>query len=189
MRRLAARLERDGWLVTIAAPALGVRDVGRRAERLAAALASVRRAAGGATIDVVAHGTGGLIARACLAAAGGAAGVGRLVTLGTPHQGSVAFRWFRLDPLAAALCPSAPALVRLGTDDRLPDLVDCTAIASAADVLTVPVERAYWPGAFNVTVQGVGHVGLLYSAAVYELIRENLAAAPEPAYVRAPRPA
>lgn len=187
MRFLQDRLARDGWVATIAPPSFGARDLGTRAATLDAALAAVRRATGGARVDVVAHGTGGLVARTCLAADGRATGVGRLVTLGTPHQGSVAFRWLRLDPLAAAHCPSAPALVQLGEDDRIPDRVDCIAIASADDALTVPVDRAYWPGAFNVTIEGVGHVGLLYADRVYELVRENLAAAPAP--VRTSRPA
>jgi len=187
MRRLAGRLEGDGWMVTIAPPPWGARDLARRAQRLAATLAAVRRAVGAATVDVVAHGAGGLVARACLASGTHAAGVGRLVTLGTPHQGSVAFRRFRLDPLAAALCPQSRALVRLASGDRLPDVVDCTAIASADDALTVPVERAYWPGAFNVTIRDVGHVGLLYAPRVWELVRENLAAPPAPTRVPASR--
>jgi hypothetical protein len=38
----------------------------------------------------------------------------------------------------------------------------------------VPPSAAYWPGAFNIEVRGLGHMSLLFSRRVYELVRENL---------------
>jgi triacylglycerol esterase/lipase EstA (alpha/beta hydrolase family) len=176
---LARRLRRDGWPCVHAvalAPVGG--SIERRAERLAAALDRIRAAARASHVDVVAHGMGGLVARACIRARGGAGGLGRLVTLGTPHQGTNALAWLGFDPVVAEMRPGAPLLARLAAAETVPALADCTAIYSADDARVVPSSAAYWPGAFNIEVRGLGHVALLWSRRVYALVRENLEAPP-----------
>ncbi len=132
---------------------------------------------------LVAHSMGGLVARACIRARGQASGVGRLITLGTPHQGTEIFPRFGLDPMVAQMRPGSPLLARLAADDPVPRLADCISIYSADDAVVVPASRAYYPGAFNIEVRGLGHLSLLFSRRVYALVRENLAAerAPAPA--------
>ena len=49
-----------------------------------------------------------------------------------------------------------------------------TTIASPFDAIVFPTETAHVSGALNVTVDAVGHHALLYSARVYELVRENI---------------
>lgn len=56
-------------------------------------------------------------------------------------------------------------------------LVDCTSIYSTDDAL-VPAVAAHYPGATNIEVRGLGHMSLLFSARVYDLVREHLASAP-----------
>src|SRR5207249_3829581 len=72
-------------------------------------------------------------------------------------------------------------LARLAADDPVPQLADCISIYSADDAVVVPPSRAYYPGAFNVEVRGLGHMSLLFSRRVYTLVRENLAAERAPA--------
>ena len=131
-----------------------------------------------ATVDVVAHSMGGLVARACVRAGGATSGIGRLITLGTPHQGSLAFAWLGLDPMLGQMRPGSPFLDRLCGDDRVPAVAECISIYSADDALVLPPAAAYWPGAFNIEVRGIGHMSLLFARRVYDLVRENLAAAP-----------
>jgi triacylglycerol esterase/lipase EstA (alpha/beta hydrolase family) len=176
---LARRLRRDGWpdvLAVALAPVGGT--IERRAERLGAAIDRIRTAACATHVDVVAHGMGGLVARACVRARGRAAGIGRLVTLGTPHQGTSAVPWLDLDPVVRHLRPGSALIERLVADDPVPALADCTALYSADDAHVVPTSAGYWPGAFSIEVRGVGHVALLWSRRVYELVRENLEAPP-----------
>jgi hypothetical protein len=166
---LARRLRRDGRsdVRAIAVGTLGG-DIEQHAACLAEALEGFR-ATGGGDVDVIAHGVAGLVVRAHVRARGRASGVARLVTLGTPHQGTAALGFARLAP------DSAP-LTWLASGDPVPALVDCTAIYSADDACIVPAAAGYWPGAFNIEVRGLGHTALLFSRRVYELVCENLEA-------------
>jgi len=179
---LARRLRRDGWrhLYLVAHTPVGG-DIERSAHRLGEALDRLRRATGASRVDIVAHSMGGLVARACIRARGQASGVGRLITLGTPHQGTEIFPRFRLDPMVAQMRPGSPLLARLAADDPVPRLADCISIYSADDAVVVPASRAYYPGAFNIEVRGLGHLSLLFSQRVYALVRENLSAERAPA--------
>jgi triacylglycerol esterase/lipase EstA (alpha/beta hydrolase family) len=58
------------------------------ADQVAAKIDAVLAATGAAQVTVVGHSMGGLVARAYLAKHGGAK-VRRVVTIGTPHHGSV----------------------------------------------------------------------------------------------------
>jgi pimeloyl-ACP methyl ester carboxylesterase len=182
---LARRLRRDGWphVHAVTLVPLGG-DIERSARRLGAAIDRIRAASGTPQVDVVAHGMGGLVARAYVRGRGRASGIGRLLTIGTPHQGTHALAWLAFDPMVRQMRPGSPLMTRLLADDPVPALADCTAIASAHDARVVPPDLAYWPGAFNVEVQRLGHVSLLFSARVYELVRENLEA-PAPARIDA----
>ena len=181
VRWLVRRLRRDGWVDVhgVRHIALGG-DVDATAERLAATIARIRRESGAPAVDVVAHGMGGLVARACLAAHGRASGIARLITLGTPHQGTLAFRALGRAPVIGQVRPGSALLRRLADDPN--PAADCISIYSTDDALVVPPTAAYWPGAFNVAMRGVGHMSLLCSARVYEIVRENLAAAPAPGW-------
>ncbi len=181
---LARRLERDGWLHLYAVAHTPVGgDIERSARRLGEALDRIRRASGASRVDIVAHSMGGLVARAYIRARGPASGVGRLITLGTPHQGTEIFPRFRLDPMVGQMRPGSPLLARLAAADPVPRLADCISIYSADDAVVVPASRAFYAGAFNIEVRGLGHLSLLFSRRVYALVRENLAAerAPAPA--------
>jgi triacylglycerol esterase/lipase EstA (alpha/beta hydrolase family) len=174
---LAHRLRRDGWAHLYIVPPRALRSgIEPSAGRVAGLVERLRRESGACDVDVVAHGAGGLVARACVRALGERGGVVRLITLGTPHQGSAALGLAGLGGRARELRPGAPLLRRLASDDALPARVECTSIYSTDDARVVPPGNAYWPGAFNVQIQGVGHLSLLFSRRVYTLVRENLAA-------------
>jgi hypothetical protein len=86
--------------------------VGETAAALAARIADAGLTEG-RRIDVVAHSMGGLVSRWWIERAGGATAVRRLVTCGTPHQGSP---WPRVQDIAtAALALGLNGLGPLGT--------------------------------------------------------------------------
>jgi triacylglycerol esterase/lipase EstA (alpha/beta hydrolase family) len=178
---LVRRLRRDGWvhLYSLRHTAVGG-DIERSARKLGEAIDRIRRDAGARDVDVIAHSMGGLVARAYVGARGAASGIGRLITLGTPHQGTLALRWLGLDGMVAQMRPGSPVLRRLAASDAVPTVADCISIYSADDAIVVPASAAYYPGAFNIEVRGIGHSSMLFSRRVYELVRENLAAAREP---------
>ncbi len=111
-------------------------------------------------VHVVAHSFGGIAARVWHDFTGAATITASAVTLGTPHGGT---RWAGL--------PFVPrALRRLAPGSHLLDALDAagpihgrwTTIAGSLDAL-VPPSCAHLAEAQNVTIDGVGHVGLLSS--------------------------
>ena len=184
---LARRLRRDGWLHLYSVrhtAAWG--DIERSGERLRSALDRIVRDSGAPAVDIVAHSMGGLVARAGLRA-GGAPPVGRLITLGTPHQGTAAVRWLGRDPMIAQMRTGSTLVRGLAADDPVPSRTDVTAIYSIDDALVIPARNGYYPGAFNIEVRGLGHASLLFSRRIYGLVRENLAAdAPAPVAAAGP---
>jgi hypothetical protein len=164
---LARRLRAAGW-ARVHPIGLGAwTSVDGGVRRLADALATLRATHAIGDVDVVAAGLAGLVARALLRRDGGHARICRLVTLGTPHQGTVAAPWLRIGPWASEVRPDGGPFP--------PSDGEGIAIASAHDAVLVPATLAYWPGAFNVTIRGVGHVGMLCSDRVFAIVAENLA--------------
>ena len=168
------RLRDDGWTDSVAlrSPLLGAdlhaaaRSVQRGVER-AVATDPARR------VILVAHGTGGLVCRAYLRWCDGVGRVDKLVTLASPHGGSKLYA-LAMNRLLWELRPESEVLRDLADDDPIPRTVECTAIYSSFDLSILPSRLAYYPGAGNIEVEGVGHFSMLWSRRVHELVRENL---------------
>ena len=171
---LRRRLLRDGWspVCYLAYPSLRV-DVELAARRLRDLLA---RLAADPThhgpVMLVGHCLGGLVVRCC-ARRYPVPQVRRLVTLGTPHQGT---QLARIGGPWARLAPDSKLLRTLNAADHLPQQFDVVAIHSTFDAVILPPANARYAGAFNVQLNNVGHHALLFSSKVYQLLGENLAA-------------
>lgn len=168
---LRRRLQRDGWGPIYCCRYRSLRTT---LDRAAEALRQELRAAPprGAPLTLIGHGAGGLVIRHYLRRTP-APTVRRVITLGTPHRGTVLARY---GPWRHSLAPGAPSLVKLNAVDRLPQQFDVIAIYSTFDAVALPHTHARYPGAFNIQLDNVGHHALLYSHKVYRLIAENLAA-------------
>jgi triacylglycerol esterase/lipase EstA (alpha/beta hydrolase family) len=170
---LRHRLARDGWRHAVG---YNYRTVGGDLRAAAAGLGALIDAvcarSGAARVVVVAHGMGGLVARLCLRDREGR-GVLALVTLGTPHQGSKLYA-LALDPMLQEMRAGSALVEQLAADDALPARLDVTAIYASFDLTVVPSAAGRYAGAGNIEVDGVGHMGLVCSPRVLELVRENL---------------
>jgi pimeloyl-ACP methyl ester carboxylesterase len=172
---LRRRLLRDGWSPIYCFPyaSLGAK-VEPAAERLRAFVQQISTgAAAKRPLTLVGHSLGGLVVRYFVRRYPAPA-VRRIVTLGTPHCGTELARV--IAPLGRQLAPQSALLSTLNAADRVPQQFDVIAIHSSFDALILPPINARYAGAFNVQVNNVGHNALLFSARVYELLRENLAA-------------
>jgi triacylglycerol lipase len=175
MALLAARLRRDGRDVyPIDYPSTGP-DTDAKAAHVAAALRRVADEACATTLDVVAHGQGGVVVRAAARSGNTSALLGNLVTLGAPHGGTPLAAFFR-SPRLVQLRPGSHYLDRLREDDSIAESANVATIHSSFDAIVFPDECAYWPGAFSISLDFVGHTGLLLSDRVYTLVKENLGA-------------
>ncbi len=166
---LRRRLQRDGW-----GPVSCFAYASRQAN-IEAAAAELRKhvdaawAASPQPLTLIGHSLGGLVLRYYVRRYA-ARGVRRLVTLGTPHRGTLLAR-----PWLPRLAPEAPLLANLNAADRTPQQLDVIAIYSTFDAIVLPPSSGAYDGAFSIQLNNVGHNALLTSKRVYALIAENLA--------------
>jgi len=137
------------------------RDVESAAEALGRHIERVCRETGHERVHVVGHSLGGLVARYLVQRLGGDARVESLVTLGTPHGGTL---WAHVlpTPLVRQLRPGSPLIEELAQPSSCRTRI--TAVYSDLDQVVVPSAsgRCDHPDlqARNVLLRGVGHMSL-----------------------------
>jgi pimeloyl-ACP methyl ester carboxylesterase len=167
-------------------------DIRAAAERLAAEVEELVAASGYERINIVGHSLGGLIARYYVQRLGGDARVRTLVTLGTPHHGTLAAH---LVParVGRQLRPGSDLFLEL--DLPAPDLrTQVVAYWSDLDQLIVPHDNARLAhpdvACRNVLVQSVGHMSLPFAGRVVHevatLMGEPVTPEPVTPYPEAP---
>ncbi|WNV74883.1 triacylglycerol lipase [Geodermatophilus sp. DSM 44513] len=152
-------------------------DVARGAADLGEHLQRVCERIGHERVHVVGHSLGGLLARYHVQRQGGDRHVETLVTLGTPHGGSVLAHLLPT-PLVRQLRPGSAVLRELA--EPAPDVrTPVTAIYSDLDQVVVPTGagRCDHPDlrARNVLVRGVGHTSLPFHRGVLDEVATTLA--------------
>lgn len=152
-------------------------DVVRGAADLGAHLERVCEQTGHERVHVVGHSLGGLLARYHLQRQGGDRHIESLVTLGSPHQGSVLAHLLPT-PLVRQLRPGSAVLRELA--EPAPGLrTPVTAIYSDLDQVVLPTAAARCDhpdlSARNVLVRGIGHMSLPFSRTVLDEVAATLA--------------
>jgi pimeloyl-ACP methyl ester carboxylesterase len=152
-------------------------DVAGGAADLGAYIERICEQTGHDRVHVVGHSLGGLIARYYVQRQGGDRRVASLVTLGTPHSGSL---WAHVVPtsLIRQLRPGSPVLQELA--EPAPNCqTPITAVYSDLDQMVVPSQsgRCDHPdlAARNVLVRGVGHLSLPRHRGVVDEVAATLA--------------
>tara|TARA_R110002096_G_scaffold299503_6_gene494241 strand:+ start:166393 stop:167205 length:813 start_codon:yes stop_codon:yes gene_type:complete len=148
--------------------------VSSASQRLDEFIESVCQTHGCEQVDIIGHSMGGLVGRYYLTLGRGRklGRVANLITLGTPHGGSV-FSGFGIGRAKVELAPRTPLFQRLSSA-KLPENVGLTVIWSRADVLVASHRQARWAGAEELVHDNLGHVSLLYSRRVAKQIIERL---------------
>ena len=116
--------------------------------------------------QIVAHSMGGLVTRYAIANLGGSARISRVISLGTPHNGTRISR-MSLTKLGRSMYCGSEFLTGLEADEALhPERrVPWVAIATREDEIVMPSENGTWQRATaNLMVAGLGHNGLLTDA-------------------------
>ena len=125
---------------------------------------------------LVGHSMGGLVARAYLRRHG-ADKVLRLITLGTPHGGS-RLAWLGCGENARQMRPGSAWLTALAGDEPP---VETLALYSSHDNYVFPQSNLEWPGVPQQTIDGLGHLSMLFSPRVSARLLEALAGSADPA--------
>jgi triacylglycerol esterase/lipase EstA (alpha/beta hydrolase family) len=125
-------------------------------------------------VDLVAHSAGGLAARYYIKYLGGGPKVHSLITLGTPHHGTLTSALFPLHTVARQTLPGSTFLRELnrGADTAAP--VHYTCVWSRTDGVVIPSKSATLTRAHNVEVPFITHWGFLWNREVYRVIREAI---------------
>ncbi|MBF9067840.1 alpha/beta fold hydrolase [Streptacidiphilus sp. NEAU-YB345] len=142
---------------------------------------------GGERIAVVGHSLGGLIARYYVQRLGGSEHVHTLVTLGTPHQGTVTAHALRAFPIVRQLLPGSEVIAEL--DAPAPECsTRFLCFWGGLDALVLPHRHARLDHpdlvTENVLVRTAGHLSLPVHWEVLARVREVLAEAQESTPVR-----
>jgi pimeloyl-ACP methyl ester carboxylesterase len=134
------------------------------AAQAAAKIDAILATTGARQVIVIAHSMGGLVMRAYLREHGGAR-VCRLVTVGTPHEGSV-HAWLGAGQCLAQMRPKSAWLAALGHPDgeRMPPIVS---LWSWHDSMVAPQTSSRVDFGDNVELRGVGHNALLRDPGVF----------------------
>jgi triacylglycerol esterase/lipase EstA (alpha/beta hydrolase family) len=170
---LRRRLLRDGWgpvcCVEYRSANVNIEDAARQLRGMVERINAID----GRPIAAIGHGLGGLVLRYFVRRYP-APRVRRIVTLATPHRGTEVARI--LGRRGRQLQPGSKLLSAVNAADHVPQQFDVIAIYSTFDAVILPPSNGRYPGAFSIQVNDVGHHALLFSAKVYRLIAENLAA-------------
>ncbi|MBX9766858.1 MAG: hypothetical protein K2X47_06265 [Bdellovibrionales bacterium] len=133
-------------------------------------------------IDVVAHSLGGIVSRYYMSLGDGRGKIKNLVTLGSPHQGTGAVRLLTGLPFGALKSDlrNGSYLMNLLNQTGLPRGSTITSIYSEYDWTVWPHGNCEVQGVpsnsfKNVKVNDCGHIGLLYSPKVADVVMKTLA--------------
>jgi triacylglycerol esterase/lipase EstA (alpha/beta hydrolase family) len=141
------------------------------ADQTAEKIDAIIEATGARQVVIVGHSMGGLVARAYLRRYG-ATKVRRLITVGTPHQGSVLAYMFPGVALSQ-LRPRNAWLSELGDSgaDALPPIVS---LWSWHDSMVAPQTSSVLERAENIALMGIGHNALLSDREVQERVAAEI---------------
>ena len=151
-------------------------DIERFAGQLAARVEAICAVTGAQRVVLVAHSMGGLVARAYLRRFG-ATRVGRLVTLATPHHGSLLAYTFPGRGLTQ-MHPGNRWLEELNRDEAVPSPVAVTSIWSRHDTLVMPQASSVLACADNIALIGIAHNAILADRSVMERVVREIETAP-----------
>lgn len=158
-------------------PILG--DIDDYAGRIESAAAQLRQANQVSQVIVIAHSMGGLAARAWLRRYG-RHGLARLITLGTPHAGSL-LAGYGIGVNARQMLPASAWrpeekhwLSELAASEDAAARALCLCLWSRQDNIVAPQDSGALPGADNIALDGIGHVALGFDERVMDVVMKEV---------------
>lgn len=171
---LRRRLRAAGHAVATVTLETPISDIDRLADGLGRRIDALLAETGADRVVLVTHSMGGLVARALLARPGAAERVAHFVTIGGPHHGTV------LAPLgwgrnAAQMRVDSVWLAALNRVERPP--VPTRVVRSDGDTIVVPPVSSRLDGVEEVVLPAIGHLSMVLSPRVADLLLADLAEA------------
>jgi triacylglycerol lipase len=132
-----------------------------------------RTFAPGAPFDLVGFSMGGVVSRYYLTRLGGAARVGRFVSISAPQHGTLA-AYAQRRTGAVEMRPGSAFLRELEANDHLLAGVDVTTLWTPLDLMILPPESSRLPGAREVLVAAPLHALMLHDPRAIRAVVEAL---------------
>lgn len=162
---LRRRLEAAGHTVATVSLAPPYTSMGKLVPLLNQRIEDVCAATGSKQVTLVAHSMGGLICRSYLARHGSER-VDRLLTLATPHAGSVMSK-IGFGQNSREMTPGSLWLRDMATETvKIPAI----SLRNAYDNYVMPQDNQRLPGARDIEMPPVGHIAMLYDDRVAHLL-------------------
>ena len=152
-------------------------DIDSYAPRIAARIDAIRAQTGADAVTLVCHSMGGLAARSYLRycqMTGRTHGVVKIVTLGTPHHGTV-FAKLERSRNGRQMHSQSPWLTALADHERGAWPCPLVSIYSVDDNVVAPQANAHLAGARNIPLAGIGHISLPLARRVIDLVLAEVA--------------
>lgn len=165
---LRRRLEGAGYVVATVSLTPPYTSIAKLVPQLARRVDEVCAATEAEKLILVAHSMGGLVCRSYLARFGGDR-VERLITLATPHAGTELAR-VGIGQNAREMEPGSVWLRDLNAE---PAAVPVVALRNRHDNFVMPDGNQSLPGAEEVTVDGTGHLAMLFSEETAGLVMQQ----------------
>lgn len=172
--RIKRRLHAQGLETTYLDLFPNMSNIKEAAGKLAARVAEVRSRTGAAKVDIVGHSMGGLIARYYIQELGGLGTVDRLVTIATPHHGTIVAN---LGPGSGAdqMLPGSAFLQALNAGDETPGDIRYVSIRGGLDEIVIPHDSPILDGAENHFIRFAAHGSILVQNSTMKLMERSLA--------------
>lgn len=155
-------------------------DIDQYAQQVALWVEQTRALTGSDRVILVGHSMGGIVARAYIHWYGGKRYVAKLITLGSPHQGTEHARFAFINSVSVKqMRPQNPWLTKLNRAETNPLPVPIVSIYSYHDNLIAPPQSSALPYAHSINqpLVGLGHLAMAFSkrcqALVYQQIQET----------------
>jgi len=169
---LQHRLRSAGYRQIISINTPACRDLETLTEKLAKKVDELRIRLKVDKVILVGHSMGGMIARNYVQNRGGAVHVERVVTLGSPHQGSK-LAPFALSSMGKMLLPGSEFIRRFNSA-AWPQVTPIFSIYTRYDNIVMPAELARMDGAKSIELDGMGHTALLFHPRSLQAVIEAL---------------
>ena len=161
------QLERHGYRVYTVDCTPPFAPIAHYAPQLAAAVDEVLQATGASQLVLIGHSMGGLVSRAYMDQFG-AGKIARVITLGTPHQGTWMAK-LAAGPNVRNMVDGSPWLAALREREARRSenpYENFSCVYTHHDNLVAPQTNATLPKADCIALSGIGHVSLVLSPAV-----------------------
>ncbi len=148
-------------------------DIDDFAQQVAARVNRIRSTTRATRLILVGHSMGGLVARAYVEQCGGDEFVSKVITIGTPHHGTLMAQTLP-GGCTRQMRPHSEWLDELNREENLPASVPYVSIYSPQDNIIVPYTSSELGQARNIPVAGRGHFELAFAEHVGNLVYHEI---------------